>query len=101
MGVIAIAKVVTETLTHHTIHIQPRNREWITAVKYISATGWALLFILIFAGKVHIFIWYLTNLPFGWTIALSENGWTNDKLGYYWLTEIFDPYTHNCMVGRY
>ena len=39
MGVIATVKVIMGTSTHHTIHIQPRNREWITAVKYISAVG--------------------------------------------------------------
>ncbi|KAF2177118.1 hypothetical protein K469DRAFT_720979, partial [Zopfia rhizophila CBS 207.26] len=26
-----------------------------------------------------------------WKIALSETGWTNDKLGYIWLTQVFDP----------
>ena len=56
---------------------------------------------LIFASKVHLSTWYTTDLPSGWTIALSENGWTNDKLGYHWLTEIFDPYTRNRKVGRY
>ena len=55
MGVIATAKVVTGTSTHYTVHIQPGNREWITAVECISAAGWALPFMLIFAGKVHIF----------------------------------------------
>jgi len=83
MGVIATAKVVIGTLTHHTVYIQPRNREWITAVKYISAVGWALLFMLIFASKVYLSTWYTTNLPSRWTIALSKNGWTNDKLRYH------------------
>jgi hypothetical protein len=54
MGVIVIAKVITETSTHYTIHIRPRNREWITTVKYISATEWVLSSMLIFAGKVYI-----------------------------------------------
>ena len=101
MGVIATAKVVTGTLTHRTVHIQPRNREWITAVECISAAGWALPSILIFAGKVHISTWYTTDLPSRQTIALSENGWTNDKLRYYQLTEIFNPYIYNRKVGRY
>ena len=83
MGVIATAKVVTGILMHCTVHIQPGNREWITAVEYISATGWALPFMLIFAGKVHLSTWYTTDLPSGWTIVLSENRWTNDKLRYH------------------
>ena len=54
MGVIVTVKVVTGILMHRTIHIQPGNREWITAVEYISAVGWALPSMLIFAGKVHL-----------------------------------------------
>ena len=88
-------------LTHYTIYIQPRNREWITAVKYIFAVKQALPSILIFAGKVHISTQYTTDLPSKWTIALSKNGWTNDKLRYHQLTEIFNPYTHNHTVGCY
>ena len=53
------------------------------------------------SGKVYLSTWYITNLPSKWTIVLSKNGWTNDKLGYHWLTEIFDPYTRNRKVGRY
>ena len=101
MGVIATVKVVTGILTHRTVYIQPGNRKWITAVKCISAVGWALPSMLIFAGKVYISTWYTIDLPSGWTIALSENGWTNDKLGYHWLTEIFNPYTRTHTVGRY
>ena len=88
-------------LTHYTIYIQPRNREQITIVKYISAIGQALLSILIFASKVYLSTQYITNLPSGQTIALSENRWINNKLGYYQLIEIFNPYICNCKVGRY
>ena len=56
---------------------------------------------LIFANKVHISTQYTTNLPSRQTIALNKNGQTNNKLKYYWLTEIFNPYTYNCIVGRY
>ena len=101
IGIIATVKVVTGTLTHHTIYIQPGNRKQITIIKYISTIGQALLSILIFASKVYLSTQYTTNLPFGQTIALSENGWTNNKLRYHWLTEIFNPYTRNRTVGRY
>ena len=101
MGVIVTVKVVTGILTYCTVYIQPRNREWITAVECISTVGWALLSMLIFASKVHISTWYITDLPSGWTIALSENRWTNNKLRYHQLTKIFDPYTYNYMVGCY
>jgi hypothetical protein len=63
MGVIVTAKVVTGILTYRTIYIQPRNMEWITTVEYISAARWALLFMLIFASKVYLSTWYITDLP--------------------------------------
>ena len=101
IGIIVIAKVVIGILTYYTIYIQPGNREQITIVKYISAIGQALLSILIFASKVYLSTQYITNLPSRQTIVLSENRQTNNKLRYYWLTEIFNPYTRNRKVGRY
>ena len=101
IGVIATAKVVMGILTYYNIYIQPRNREWITAVKYISAIGWALLFMLIFAGKVYLSTQYTTDLPFRWTIVLSKDRWTNNKLKYYQLIKIFNPYIYSRIVGRY
>ena len=32
-------------------------------------------------------------------IAHSETGWSNDRLGYIWLTEVFDPYTKQHTKG--
>jgi len=32
---------------------------------------------------------------------VSENGWTNDSLGYKWLVDVFDKHTHNRVVGKY
>ena len=54
MGVIVIIKVVTGISTHCIIYIQPRNKMWIIAVKYIPAAEWALLFIFIFTSKIYI-----------------------------------------------
>ena len=34
-----------------------------------------------------------------WVIAHSETGWSNDRLGYIWLTEVFDPYTKQHTKG--
>jgi hypothetical protein len=57
---------------------------------------------VIFKGKVHLSIWYKTNdLPSNWTIELSENGWTNNKLGLQWLKEVFEKYTVSRTVGKY
>ena len=57
---------------------------------------------VILAGKVHISTWYdEKTFPGNWKIALSDTGWTNDKLGLYWIKEVFNPNTYNRAVGQY
>ena len=56
---------------------------------------------VVFEGKVHISTWYTEALPHDWTIAVSENGWTNDTLGFKWLTEVFEKHTVNRKKGVY
>jgi hypothetical protein len=34
-------------------------------------------------------------------ISLSDNGWTNNKLGLFWLEKIFEKYTATRTLGRY
>jgi hypothetical protein len=70
-------------------HQQPGDREWVTVIETVGATGWLLPPMVIVKGKIHLSTWYNdSNLPQDWTIALSEKGWTNDQLGLYWLTEV-------------
>lgn len=57
---------------------------------------------VIFKGKVQLSTWFeSTNLPPDWVIALSENGWTSNKLGMKWLAELFIPVTALKTVGKY
>ena len=47
---------------------------------------------IIFTGKVHISKWYEDSLALKtWRIAVSDNGWTTDKLTLEWLIEVFEP----------
>jgi len=114
MGVIATVKVVTQTKRSTSTRprsartksgrpkvIQPGNRNWVTVIEGINASGWALPPTIIFEGKVHQSSWYRAGIPHDWVIGLSENGWTNDELGYKWLTEVFDKHTRGRMVGKY
>jgi hypothetical protein len=102
MGVASTAKVITSS--HHSTSrvraLQPGNREWVTVIESINASGWALPPMIIFAGKVHQSTWY-QDTPDDWTIGLSENGWTTDKLGFQWLQEVFDKHTTARTIGRY
>ena len=102
MGVASTAKVIcgSETRNSHAKSIQPGNREWITAIVAISASGFVLPPQIIMAGKKHQSQWY-SAIPKDYRISMSENGWTNDCLGFEWLQEIFEKYTASQTVGKY
>ncbi|EYE93516.1 uncharacterized protein EURHEDRAFT_379221 [Aspergillus ruber CBS 135680] len=55
MGLTATARVITRAEYYGRQPIlQPGNREWVTLIEAINATGWALPSYLIFKGKVFI-----------------------------------------------
>src|SRR6187402_44595 len=99
MGVIATAKVVTAAEKERTDSIQPGNREWVTVIESVSATGRVLPPLIIFKGQLHQLSWY-ECLPPDWMIGVSENGWTTDELGLIWLKRLFGPNTERT-VGKY
>jgi hypothetical protein len=85
--------------------IQPGNREWVTVICSINATGWAIPPFIIFAGRVHISSWYEDkSIPRDWVIELSSNGWTTNELGIAWLkhfnkhTEARTRGTHRLLI---
>jgi DDE superfamily endonuclease/Tc5 transposase DNA-binding domain len=102
MGVITTAKVITGAeRSNRPVSIQPGNREWVTAIDCISSSGWSLPPVIIFEGKVHQSTWYTEALPLDWTIGVSENGWTDDKLGLVWLQNVFEKHTAHRTKGNY
>ena len=52
------------------------------------------------AGKKHQSQWY-SAIPKEYRISLSDNGWTNNDLGFEWLQEIFEKHTASQTAGRY
>lgn len=54
---------------------------------------------IILRGKVHQSNWY-DELPLDWTIGVSDNGWTIDKLGVDWIKH-FNQYTAARTAGVY
>src|SRR5438876_7493949 len=101
MGVVATAKVVTGSdRAGRPRTIQPGNREWVTVIESISARGEAIPPLIIFEAVMHQAAWY-NNLPCNWSIAVSENGWTNNEISFEWLINIFDRYTKDRTVGQY
>jgi hypothetical protein len=78
--------------------IQPGNCEWVTLIAVINAAGWSIRPFLIFAGQYHLSAWYEEDIPRDWAIAVSDNGWTNNKLGVEWLKH-FNVHTRTRNVG--
>jgi DDE superfamily endonuclease/Tc5 transposase DNA-binding domain len=78
-------------------HLQDGNREWITTIGCICANGTALPPGLIYMAKSG-------NLQDSWLqdfnpkehacfFAASDSGWTNNELGFQWLSGVFDKTT--------
>lgn len=71
-----------------------------TVIEAIGSTGYLLPPLIIFAGKQHQSTWY-QHIPDDWVIGVSENGWTNDKLGELWLKEVFEKHTKMRTIGTH
>ncbi|KAI9044515.1 uncharacterized protein KD926_000426 [Aspergillus affinis] len=101
MGVASTAKVVcgAESRESNARSVQPGNREWVTAIITISAAGVVLPPQIIFAGKMQQQKWY-EDISDGYQVSVSENGWTNDKVGFEWL-QFFDNFTSSKTAGQY
>ena len=87
MGIIANSKVVTRAeRTRNPDLVQPGNTDWVTVVHGINSQGWWIPPLIILAGVNHLAKWYKeSSLPSNWRIAVSDKGWTDDKLGYEWI----------------
>jgi hypothetical protein len=76
---------------------QDGNREWITIIASICQEGKPPPPAIIYAAAInnHQDTWY-EDLDTDEAVAhfiTSPNGWTNDHIGYEWLTKVFDRHT--------
>jgi hypothetical protein len=54
VGVAATSKVITSAdIVGRATVVQPGNRDWVTAIEYINASGWYLPPFVILSGKQH------------------------------------------------
>jgi hypothetical protein len=99
-GDIGTAKVVTAK-DGPKYHIQPGDRDWMTVIECINVAKRRIPAMVVAKGKVFQNVWFDKDagIPDDWVIAHSETGWTNDRLGYIWLTEVFDPCTKQHTKG--
>jgi hypothetical protein len=72
--------------------LQPGDREWVTLVQAVGATGKRIPPFIIFAGKVLISTWFELGILRDWVISVSPNGWTSNELALAWLKH-FDAHT--------
>jgi hypothetical protein len=101
MGLTATAKVITRAEYYgKRSMLQPGNREWVTVIESICAEVWTIPPYVIFKGKVFIQSWF-DDLPDGWKIGLSANGWTTDEIGLNWLQNHFIPHIQGRSKGKY
>lgn len=76
------------------------NREWITAIECISAKGDSLPPTIISKGKF-LLQYQHDSSPLKWHLVTSDNGWTNNELGHFWLKENFLVNTNKRTHGEY
>jgi hypothetical protein len=79
--------------------VQPGDREWVTLIAGINATGWSIPPFLILKAKHHDKARY-HNYPKDWRIGVSNHGWTTNELGLAWLQH-FIQHTEARTVGSY
>ena len=103
MGLCTTSKVITATERSE----RPRtviqgNREWVTIIECISSKGTHIPPMIILKGKEQQAAWYQEpnlHTDMGWRLALSQNGWTTDNIGLYWLKDMFEPHSKQLSTG--
>ncbi|KAF1926399.1 DDE-domain-containing protein, partial [Didymella exigua CBS 183.55] len=71
----------------------PEDREWVSILETISATGTKLQCLVVFKGKHLQTTWFPAQGVPNWLYTTSENGWTSNSIGSEWLQRIFIPNT--------
>ncbi len=102
MGMLSSAKVVTSSERRGKPRTkQPGNREWVTVIQGVCATGWAVPSYVVVKGKYHLLPWYQNGqFPKDWRIHTSENGWTTNEIGLDWIKH-FNQHTKARTKGVY
>jgi hypothetical protein len=77
---------------------QPGSRAWTSFIECISATGKALLPLVIFKGKSVQQQWFSADSKElstykDWKFTATENAWTSDETALEWLETVFLPQT--------
>lgn len=93
LGVCENSQVFASSKKKKTYVKTPENREWVSVVETISATGKKLRCLVIFKGKSLQSSWFSIDQVPDWIYTFSENGWTSNQTGLNWVQQIFIPET--------
>ena len=86
MGVILTLKVIILSDRKGRLRTkQLGNRKWVTIIEVVNVRGQAIPPFIIFDGKLYLSTWYNTSILTTQRIAVSDNRWTNNKLGLEWI----------------
>lgn len=95
------AKVIVPARCKYQFVTQDGNRENVTVVECIGASGTVLPPLVIFKGTYHQWGWYDNSVPQDWVIGISPKGWTDETLSLEWLQRIFDIQTEPTKEDQY
>lgn len=69
-----------------------QDRKWVSIIECISAAGSSIEPVIIFKGKSIQLDWMPKPIPM-FKYTSTENAWTNNDVGVWWLNEVFIPQT--------
>jgi hypothetical protein len=93
LGVCTNARVLASSSKKKAYVKSPEDREWVSIIETVSATGAKLQCLVVFKGKHLQTTWFPTAGTPDWLYTTSENGWTSNLIGSEWLQRIFIPNT--------
>jgi hypothetical protein len=93
LGLCSNSIVLAKAGEKRTYKQSPENREWVTIIEAVSATGNKVRPAVIFKG-VHLQTnWFDAQLTADFHYCTSKNAWTSNEIAVNWLTRIFIPET--------
>ena len=93
LGVCTNTRVIAQARKRKAYVKTPGNREWVSILEAISATGQKIRPMVIFKGKSLQTTWFSSKYVPDWVYTTSQNGWTAREIGLEWLQRIYIPET--------
>ena len=85
LGICSNQQVIGRIDTTQSYKATPENREWVSIIETISATGRRLQCLVIFKGNMLQSTWFTDPDTPDYSYTVSPNGWTSNTIGLAWL----------------